>query len=163
MSYNDLSEFISLIQFEMQKAFDFSFALARSTGADPNNPTLHLSLERMELEVPVEFTLIQRTTNVETKDTAQKTQESELKTGTNKEAEKKTHEVIAKPIVDLRTILNRPFNLKTLSESPLTMPTKDVKSNVIQIRVIGLDDAHGKPDAQPGIGRLKITITPNVR
>lgn len=144
MSYSDFSQFISAIQFEIQKAFDFSFALSRAISPEPNNPTLHISLEKVELEVPVEFNFV----------------EHEVEPVPSE----KPSEGGPPPVkIDLYTILNRPFNLKTLSEIPIEMPKEKVKTKTLQVRVIGLEDARAHSEGGLVIGRIKIIAVPILR
>lgn len=148
MPYSDLSEFFSVIQFEIQKAFDFSFALSRAGSPDPSSPALHISLEKVELEVPVEFVFVEKEVQPPSP------------------PEKPTVEVESppKPLkIDLYGILKRPFNLKTLSESPTEMPKEKARTITFQVRIVGLEDAQGHPEGKPGIGRIKIIATPILR
>lgn len=150
MTYFDLSELIAMVQFEVQKAFDFAYVLSQTAASEPGKgPALHISLERVELEVPVEFAAVERQVG-----------------GTPAPApgrEAAGEGAVTPPKINLEGILGRPFNLKTLSERPLEMPKEKVRAKVVQVRVVGLEAGLGQPEGKPSIGRIKITVIPILR
>ena len=58
----ELSELLALLQYEVQKSYDFTERLAKGD-AGPNTSTLQIALERMEVDIPVSFSKSERTFN----------------------------------------------------------------------------------------------------
>lgn len=148
-SSTDLSELLSMIQFEIQKAFDFSFALSKVAAKDPNSPTLHISFESVELDVPVEISMVEKSV----RPTEEKGEEKEKKEGEEKSGVE----------IDMEYLLSRPFNPKILSEHPMKKPQGEVKTKSIRLKVVGLEEAQAHPEGKIAIGRIKIKATPILR
>ena len=131
MVENELSEFISLIQFEIQKSFDLSEVISKIDVEDKKNTSkIHVGLQELEIEIPIKISMEEITTNTD-----------ELISSDNNQ-------------INLNGILRKPFNMDYISKGK-KLPKDKITSKVIKTQVVGFKELIPESEKSQ-IGRIKI-------
>jgi len=131
----DLSELIVMLHHEVQKSYDFIDAAAKSQ--TPGLPVIYISLEKMEVEVPVAMS--ERKSTFKYKDFK------------------------GEPLHIQNFKL--PYNAEIFRELPIKSPEEIsvIKGKAVSIQILGPEDQKTENLEKEFVGRMRITLKPIIK
>jgi len=125
-----IHELVAALQYEVQKSFEFAENSAKLSQAK-SGPLLHISVERMEVELPVKLSEIRDEINLSSlKDLPASIQKFRL-----------------------------PFTVETAIGKDLGK-RKTIKGTAIDVVIVSPDDSKSEDVASEKIGRIKVVLKP---
>ncbi len=125
----EMREFLAMLQFEVQKSFDF---VEETKGVkDRDISTIHIALEKVEVDLPVTFS--------------------------PKEISYKPKEL--KGIDPIVKRLRLPFHERTVTDK-FYIPRNELKGHSIEVNIIGPNEKLDEKYATELVGRIKVVMKP---
>ena len=128
-----LSELLVLLQYEVQKSYDFVHAITRAE-VNKDTSVLHISLERVEIDLPVSL--------------------EEREASYNPKQFKSLPEAVKR--------LNVPYSPESAARK-IPIPHKEVKGKSIHMNIVGPTEKIDETVTKEKIGRIKVVLKPVIK
>lgn len=129
----ELSEFLAMLQYEVQKSYDFTERIARGD-ASPTSSILQIALERVEIDLPVSVTEIDKAFNRSAKE--------------------------MQPLPSFVKRFKLPYSSEKLATIQKGIPKGEVKGKALNIELVGPIEKIDETRKEENITRIKIVLKP---
>lgn len=134
----ELAELLGLLQYEVQKSYEFAEHLAKRHLAEgevgPEGMVLHIALERVELDIPL------------------------FVVEGNRRFNRNAREIKGLPIIVKR--FRFPYSPEHLSRVRVGVPKGEIEGKTIEVRLFGPKENGESEEGIEWLGRLKVVLVP---